>query len=185
MFASRFTTAAAGLVAACALAGCQLASEPAASDGDAHHPGGQALSAGVIADLLQLRQATGPFQDIERARAAGYNTQITECFQEAEGGMGFHYGRTELIDGQVSLTEPELLMYEPQEDGSMALVGVKYVIPLDAWTSNQPPTLLGQQFHVNERFGLWVLHVWAWSHNPNGIFADWNPLVSCRAAAGS
>jgi hypothetical protein len=183
MFSPRFTTVTAGLVAACALSGCGPVPEATATADDGHRSDRHALSAEVTADLLELRRATGRFQDFEAARSAGYSTEVTECFQEAEGGMGFHYGRTELIDGQVSLTEPELLMYEPQDDGSMALLGVEYVIPLDVWAGDQPPRLLGQQFHVNERFGLWVLHVWAWSHNPNGIFADWNPLVSCRAAA--
>jgi hypothetical protein len=31
----------------------------------------------------------------------------------------------------------------------------------------------------NEAFGLWTLHVWLFKHNPNGLFADWNPLVRC------
>lgn len=33
------------------------------------------------------------------------------------------------------------------------------------------------------RFGLpahYEIHVWAWRDNPNGIFVDWNPRVSCE-----
>lgn len=28
----------------------------------------------------------------------------------------------------------------------------------------------------------WLLHVWVWKHNPNGMFEDWNPNVSCEHA---
>ena len=36
------------------------------------------------------------------------------------------------------------------------------------------------------RYGLpafYELHVWAWEHNPNGNFADWNTTVSCDKQA--
>jgi hypothetical protein len=26
---------------------------------------------------------------------------------------------------------------------------------------------------------FYELHVWAWRHNPAGMFADWNPNVAC------
>ena len=39
--------------------------------------------------------------------------------------------------------------------------------------------LFGETFHRNDGAGLWVLHVWLWNHNPAGLFADWNPTVSC------
>jgi hypothetical protein len=31
----------------------------------------------------------------------------------------------------------------------------------------------------NHTFDVWALHVWVWKHNPSGMFADWNPQVSC------
>jgi hypothetical protein len=27
--------------------------------------------------------------------------------------------------------------------------------------------------------GIWYLHVWIWEPNPSGLFADWNPSVTC------
>ena len=27
---------------------------------------------------------------------------------------------------------------------------------------------------------FYELHVWAWKDNPNGMFVDWNPAVSCE-----
>lgn len=146
-------------------------------------PPATASSAGAN-DLAALRRATAPFHDFARAQAAGYSAQITACFSDpVEGGMGFHYGNPALIDGAVSVTEPELLLYEPQADGSLRFVAVEYIVPFGAWTGSEPPELFGQHFHRNEAFGIWALHVWAWRNNPRGLFADWNPRVSCAAAA--
>jgi hypothetical protein len=65
---------------------------------------------------------------------------------------------------------------------------VEYVVDAAAWHAKNPtttPSLLGQLFHYNgspNRYGgppFYELHVWAWKHNPNGMFTDWNPKVSC------
>jgi hypothetical protein len=40
-------------------------------------------------------------------------------------------------------------------------------------------------FFRNDAAGLYLLHVWLWRSNPSGLFADWNPNVSCRHAAES
>jgi hypothetical protein len=42
--------------------------------------------------------------------------------------------------------------------------------------------LFGHAFKQNDAFQLWGLHVWLWKDNPNGIFADWNPVVTCNHA---
>jgi hypothetical protein len=55
-------------------------------------------------------------------------------------------------------------------------------VPFGAWAGSEPPELFGQHFHRNEAFGIWALHVWVWRNNPSGLFADWNPRVSCAAA---
>jgi hypothetical protein len=131
-------------------------------------------------DLDTLRGATSAFADFSRAQAAGYNTQLTDCMSDATGGMGFHYGKAAIIDGAVSVAEPEVLLYEPQRDGSLQLVGIEYIMPLTA--SATPPTLFGQTFKRNEAFQLWALHVWLYRNNPSGLYSDWNPTVSCAAA---
>jgi hypothetical protein len=44
---------------------------------------------------------------------------------------------------------------------------------------------MGQLFHYApspNRYGgtpFYELHVWAMKQNPRGVFADWNPNVSC------
>jgi hypothetical protein len=131
-------------------------------------------------DLDALRRATQSYTNFAAAQAAGYSERLTDCMADASGGMGFHYGKTSFIDGNARLLEPEILMYEPQADGSLRFVGIEFVVPLSA--SATPPSLFGLQYHKNEAFQLWVLHVWLYKENPSGMFSDWNPTVSCAAA---
>jgi hypothetical protein len=142
-----------------------------------------ALSSDVMRDVARLRAFTARFHRFDVATAAGWGAQITECFENADlGGMGFHYGNPAIIDGAVDVLEPELLLYEPQKNGNMRLVAVEYIVPFTAWTASEPPRLFGQSFHRNEAFGIWALHVWHERHNPRGLFADWNPNVTCDDA---
>lgn len=133
-------------------------------------------------DLETLRRATARFQNFAKAQAAGWSAQITACMVDATaGGMGFHYGNAALIDGAVRVDQPELLLYEPERHGGMRLVAVEYIIPYTAHArSAAPPVLFGQAFSQNDTFQLWGLHVWAWKHNPSGLYASWNPRVDCE-----
>jgi hypothetical protein len=133
------------------------------------------------ADLNALFASTVAYKDFSRAEADGYSERLTDCMADSSGGMGYHYGKVALIDGAVRVEEPEILMYEPQADGSLEFVGVEYVMPLSA--SVTPPSLYGLEFHRNEAFQLWVLHVWLYRENPSGMFSDWNPTVSCAEAS--
>jgi hypothetical protein len=143
-------------------------------------PTGPSLTPEQQRDLDALRRLTFSFRDFSRAQAAGYTERLTDCMSDPSGGMGYHYGNVQFIDGNARLLEPEILMYEPQRDGSLQFVGVEFVVPLSAAAT--PPTLLGHTFHRNEAFQLWVLHVWTDRENPSGTFSDWNPSVSCAAA---
>lgn len=133
-------------------------------------------------DLATLKRVTSPFRTFSAAMDAGWSAKITSCMADQTlGGMGFHYGNTSLIDGTVQVDQPELLLYEPQADGSNELVAVEYIIPYTAHArSDAPPVLFGQQFKQNDTFQLWGLHVWAWKTNPSGLYADWNPQVNCN-----
>jgi hypothetical protein len=133
----------------------------------------------VQQDLARLRQVTVSFHEFETAKHAGWDSKITSCMTDpVAGGMGFHYGKTKLIDGNVSVEEPELLLYEPQKNGRLQLVAVEYIVPLTA--SATPPRLFNRDFKVNAAFGIWALHAWVWKENPSGMFADWNPKVNCE-----
>ncbi|MEP6572892.1 MAG: hypothetical protein ABJD11_09350 [Gemmatimonadota bacterium] len=170
------------LIAIALLGGCN--SERATDESTAGvrvAPASQAQSAAESRDIAVLRRVTAPFHDFTVATAAGWSAQITPCMASPDGGMGFHYGNTSIIDGSVSVEAPELLLYEPQPGGKLNLVAVEYIVPYTAHSrSAAPPVLFGHQFKRNDVFKLWGLHVWVWKENPNGTFANWNPLVSCQ-----
>lgn len=136
----------------------------------------------------QVRDATRSFRDVDGAVAAGYASEGACVSGPEEGAMGIHYGNGDLVlDGELHADQPELLIYE-QRDGRLRLVGVEFLVFVDSWNAagnTSPPVLGGQQFHIvnsPNRYGIpafYELHVWAWKNNPNGMFVDWNPTVSC------
>ena len=81
-----------------------------------------------------------------------------------------------------------MLLYEPQPDGTRKLVGIEYVVYRPAWHAvhSDLPILLGVPF--DQRFGSdthghaehYELHVCLWRNNPLGMFAPYNPKVSCQ-----
>lgn len=148
----------------------------------------------INAALVRLRQATAKFQRFEDATAAGYSTKVTPCWaHHSSGAMGYHYGKMELFDARAELLEPEVLMYEPNAGGHLKLVGMEYIVPIDAWKAaghntqdpSDRPQLLGQTFTQHSTLPIYKLHIWLWRDNPQGTFADWNPKVSCAAASDS
>jgi hypothetical protein len=148
----------------------------------------EGANAAVNKDLATLRQVTAKFHDFETASHAGWSAQITPCMTDpaGAGGMGFHYGNIGLIDGSARVNEPELLLYEPEKNGRLRLVAVEYIIPYTAHSrSAAAPELFGKKFKQNDTFQLWGLHAWVWKDNPSGIFADWNPVVTCANATNT
>jgi hypothetical protein len=133
------------------------------------------------AELAAANLAAAAFQDVEMAEAAGYGSTIDAlgCFENVEeGGMGLHYLNEALMDDQVDITTPEALVYELDADGEIVgLVAHEYIVPVEAWTNEEPPNLFGLDFHEHPVLPLWVLHAWIWKDNPAGVFADWNPTV--------
>ena len=152
---------------------------------------GSALAApGNQPDLAAIRAATAAFHDLSTAQAAGYGL-LPGCFEHANGGMGVHYVRGDLLgDGTVNPLTPEALVYEPLPNGKFRLVAVEYVVIKDTWTGAQPPELFGHQFSLepapnefNVPVDFYELHIWLWQPNPSGMFYEWNPRVSCDAAS--
>jgi len=137
----------------------------------------------LASELNQVRRATSAFFSHDVARAAGWDTAISPCVESPMGGMGFHIANLEqLNNGSVSLLRPEVLLFAPTEDGSMEFLGVEYIVPAPLWDFNAPPELMGLPFHFNPAQNIWALHVWVGKPNPAGMFADWNPNVSCEFA---
>lgn len=132
-------------------------------------------------DLVELRKLTAPFQNFDVGKAAGYDAPFMGCFANDSGAMGIHFQNPAIdLAATPSVTQPPFLMYEPQQNGTMKLVGVEYVKA--APESDPAPTLFDQKFTYNTGLKIWALHVWAWKSNPSGLFANWNPTVSCQFA---
>ena len=159
---------------------------------------GGASSAAADDDSLRqdafaaTRQATARYHDISTAVGFGELRDAADiaCIDNPAGGMGVHYVNGGRIDAVLDPALPEVLVYEPRADGSMQLGAVEYVIFASDWPGEDPPELFGHSFyympgqdeaHPN-RYGLpafWELHAWVWKTNPNGMFDDWNPRVTC------
>jgi len=160
--------------------------------------GGTVLATSTQEELAQVRRATAQFHRLEAAIDAGYtlgyvngvgNTIITGCIAHPTdpvsiGAMGYHYFNKALIDDLViDPLQPEGLVYAPGADGGLKLVAVEYVVPGDK--SNPPgpadaPTVFSMHMHILvPAVGFHTLHAWIWSHNPAGMFAHWNPEVTC------
>lgn len=161
---------------------------PAAANNH-NHPGGMS---GIIATI---RQATAQYKNVSVAEAHGY-ASAGNCVSGGDGGaMGVHYIKGSLVgDGVIDVHHPEILVYAPGADGKMRLAAAEFVTLASAWDAahpGAPPVLMGQLFDYHSspnRYGLpafYALHVWAWDHNPNGAFADWNPNVSCISYTGA
>lgn len=135
--------------------------------------------------LFELRQALAEFEDVEAAMVAGYE-QFGGCMIGPQGAQGIHYTKGSLIENpELDPLQPEALMYEPRDDGTLRLIGAEYLVFQEAWHdagNDAAPALFGQEFVLNTTLleePFYALHVWVWQHNPLGLFANWNPLVTC------
>ncbi len=138
----------------------------------------------VVRDLERVRAVTDAFHDIAVAHAAGYPRTVPGCLENPpEGGMGLHYVHPDLLDDQLDVEHPEILVYAPTNGDKPKLVGVEYVVPFSARGPDQEaPRIFGRALKPSQALRLWYLHVWAWERNRDGLFADWNPAVQCRSA---
>lgn len=112
------------------------------------------------------------------------------------GAMGYHHYNPSRIDRHLDLAKPEAMIYAPTDDGGRVLVAVEYIYVDEdqntATTEPVPDLFLGDSDawagpmagHGNYADGTampvhYDLHVWVWRNNPDGVFAQWNPDVSC------
>ena len=114
----------------------------------AHPPEGAVH--GTKHDLRRARAATRQFRNVKVARAAGY-AATGECAQDPKyGGMGIHYANPELVaDGQLDVTKPEILVYQPMPSGKLRLGAVEYFqadADQDLATDPDRPYLFGMPF---------------------------------------
>lgn len=144
--------------------------------------------------LHEAVRATAAFHDFDKAQAAGHTAVVLDTNMEScitnpgVGTMGEHYLDPAKLDGTVDAAAPEVLVYEPRHNGHMRLVALEYLVFVADWEAAgnvEPPSLFGQEFDLvtsPNRYGapdFYALHAWIWAPNPLGMFAMWNPRVSC------
>lgn len=166
--------------------------------------------------LEEVRAAAEKYRDVNVAKAEGYTTDNKCVTAEmlghpaALGTMGLHYVRRDLlglppkpsppgprVHGTGTYTDfrkPAMLVYEPQQDGSLELVAVENLVFADAWhkaSGEQPPRFHGRAWpvlrddpstKVDEAHGWephYEQHLWVFRDNPNGNYSPFNPKVTC------
>lgn len=135
-------------------------------------------------ELGEVRGAVARFHRVEAAMEAdwGLVPGLDDCFESEEGGMGIHYIDASRLDTTLDPRRPEALVYNRLPNGNLRLGAVEYIVPAVAWANEghaDPPTMFGEPFHLNSQLGVYVLHAWIFTRNPDGVFKDWNPRVSC------
>ena len=139
------------------------------------------------------KSSTARFHDIEQAKAAGYTVTVADlaqitCIEDpaGTGTMGVHMLNPALLldGGVIDAARPEILVYEPRNDGTLKLVALEYLVFKSDFGPGRP-SLFGQEFDeikaVN-RYGIpesWALHAWIWKPNPSGVLKPYNPRVDC------
>lgn len=141
-----------------------------------------------------IQQSTQQYQNASIAASDGY-VNLGSCVSGETGAAGVHYANVGLLgDGVLDPARPEILVYEPTAHGGKRLVAVEYLVFAGVWDDAHPsgeaPAVMGQlmDYHASpNRFRLpasYVLHVWAWKDNPDGVFANFNSRASCEYYEG-
>ena len=167
-----------GIVLSAAI-GIGLASTAAAGDGLA----------------AQARAATARYHSTVQAAEAGYGpfpagVPLHECIMalDSSGGMGIHWVNGALLDTTLDERAPEVLVYAPRENGSLELVALEYVVFAEPWAEahgSTIPTVFGEELSLvpapnrYEIPAFWQRHIWLYEDNDAGLFADFNPAVTC------
>jgi hypothetical protein len=151
-----------------------------------------AVGAAVAAGAFDgAKTSTARFHDVDKAIEAGYSVRVfdlagIDCIaQPGAGAMGVHMLNPSLLDSTIGAEHPELLVYEPRNDGTLKLVALEYLVLKEAWQGASKPALFGKEFDeipAGNRYGLpafYALHAWLWKPNPSGMLYAWNPRVDC------
>jgi hypothetical protein len=165
-------------------------------------------------DLDELRARVEKYKDVNVALADGYINPDNHCVSAAGeglppelGAMGIHFihpallqitGTDPRVDGTSTYTDwtqPSVLIYEPQADGTLELVAVENLVFEAAWKAagnSEVPVLNGRTWdHMaddpntagDEAHGFTPhmdQHVWLFRENPAGDLMPFNASVTCE-----
>lgn len=174
------------------------------------------LAAGqdVSAELAAVKAASARYADVNTALAESYIPDPSgHCVSAAAeglpaewGAMGLHYlnparlgivATEPRVDGNglnTDFLKPSILLYEPQADGTMRLVGVENLVFEKAWKAagnTEAPVFAGRNWDYmaddpntpgDEAHGFephFDQHVW-FVDNPAGSLMPFNPAITCE-----
>lgn len=181
--------------------------------------GAKAAGDDVAAEIAKIKTAAARFEDVEAALAEGYVPDPSgHCVSAAAeglpaewGAMGIHYlhpgmlgitATAPRVDGNglnTDFLKPSVLLYEPQADGSMKLVGAENLVFEKAWKAagnGEGPVSMGRNWdhmaddpntEADEAHGFmphYDQHVW-FVDNPAGQLMPFNPAITCDHHKGS
>jgi len=129
--------------------------------------------------LMSVHRANARFHSTTQAIKAGYVPDDHCVSVPGLGGMGFHWVNQSLVDPVFDPLKPEAILYATGPGGNLRLIAVEYIVI----NIGQPPPMFGDQpFDVGGTpipVPHWSLHAWLYENNPSGIFAPFNPNISC------
>jgi hypothetical protein len=188
-----------GLAATVVLASATLSAPPAGASAGARHdhghhhgPAHAAQGDRPVSDRLAaawIGAATARYRDVDRAVADGYVPTDTCSALPGVGGMGYHYVNPTLArDMVVDPARPEVMVYYRDQRGRLQLGAAEWFVAdpdQDLATDAGRPSVFGRPFDgpmAGHEPGMPVhfdLHAWVGLDNPTGLFAPWNPRVTC------
>lgn len=133
------------------------------------------------AGLQAVRAWTEKYHDVNRALADGFMAD-THCIP----GMGYHYVNPERFDDRLVPSKPEVLLYAPDGEGGVNLVGAEWVVvdeDQDLSTDQEKLAVFGHELegpmpgHFTGMPIHYDLHVYAWL--PGGGFGTSNSSITC------
>ncbi len=160
----------------------------------------ETLSGAVVAKLSQARLATAKYaMDVERAKGDGYM-----IISQMIPNMGYHFLNPK-IEG-FDVTKPPILVYVrrgeawqlvaiewawPKKPAVAPLTGARYG-SFDAACHYKDGSFIEAPAEAKcgktnaktaAEFNFWhpslvTLHLWIWYPNPNGVFGEFNPLLT-------
>jgi hypothetical protein len=154
---------------------------------DGHHG---VQDSALVKEVFDATKKYKYFETVKREK--GWDL-VTTCVSGNEtGAMGIHIvNSSRTVTGKIDPKAPAALIYEPQANGDLVLVGVEFIHDAATWAKLNPkgpptPSVDGHLMNLVDepnRYGLpafYEMHVWAFQENPKGAFADWNTHVTCE-----
>lgn len=138
----------------------------------------------VWIDLVGTYNATAQYAYEGLAKGSAF-VPLGGCYATSAGGVGYHYVNKANV-GSLDPARPAALVYADKADDDYVdtdgtgddrrLVAVEWIVKDTGQTA---PTMFGQTFQYNPRSRSFTLRAWLYQPNVNGLFAAYNPDVTC------